>query len=74
MNVLNFFLSFHVRCRQMHADEQKLQQVLVAQVHYDRTAEEVAEILTAVVVKPNIDSQRLYDLIYVMEATAGIKM
>ena len=62
------FLRF--RCRRGHGDEAALQRALVGEVRYQRRPEEMKAILQAVGARPNIDAQRVKDLLYVMAATA----
>lgn len=59
--------------RRMHEAEQRLQQALAAQVTYQQKPEGLKEVLRAMAARPNIDSQRLRDMVYVVAATAELR-
>lgn len=54
----------------MHDEELRLQRALVAEVHFDTPAAEVKEAARAAAARPNINSQQVKDLCYVVAATA----
>eukprot|EP00887_Chlorella_sp_A99_P005713 scaffold1.g5713.t1 len=54
----------------MHADELRLKAALLAEVRYDLSEAEMAELRAAFAAQPNIDAQRVRDLLWVVAATA----
>lgn len=54
----------------MHADELKLKDVLVSEIRYDSPEGELLELRAALAAQPNIDRQRVGDLLWVVAATA----
>jgi len=58
----------------MHADEMRLQEELAAKVHYLRTQAEMKEIVQAAAATPNIESQKVRDILYIISCSAEVKI